>query len=118
METRNGPGHDETAAPVAPGTARRMLTHRIPVWSALVLSALIAGSFLVLLLARDPVDLGRAVDDAVEASVSITVCNETVDRRDMNPRTAELDLQEGLEDAGIKQADVTVTRVDCGPDAP
>lgn len=98
--------------------ARRMLTVRLPLWSVLVMLFVVAGLFLALLLSQDEVDLGPGVDGAVEASVSLTLCNETVDRRGINPRTAELDLQEGLRDAGAKEASVTVNRVDCGPEAP
>lgn len=98
--------------------ARRLLTLQIPLSYVLLVAALVGAVFVVVLVAREPVDLGRAVDDAVEASVSLSVCNETVDRREINPRTAELDLQEGLEDLGVKQAKVTLTRLDCGPDGP
>ena len=76
------------------------------------------GLFVVVLLSQEEVELGRGVDGAVDASVSLTICNETVDRRRINPRTAELELQEGLQEAGVRQANVRVTRVDCGADAP
>ncbi len=98
--------------------AARVLTFRLPLWLVLVALFVVAGLFLLMLLSQDEVDLGPGVDGAVEASVSLTLCNETVDRRGINPRTAELELQEGLEDAGAKQVSVEVNRVDCGPEAP
>ncbi len=102
----------------AAGAARRVLTLRLPLWSVLVMLLVVTGLFLALLLSQDEVELGEGVDGAVEASVSLTLCNETVDRRGINPRTAELDLQEGLRDAGVQEASVTVNRIDCGPEAP
>lgn len=107
-----------TPEPPGPGVARRVLGFRIPLWSALVAVGVVLAAFTVLLLARPRVDLGRAIDGAVGAEVALTICNETVDRRGINPRTAELDFQEGLEELGARDVKVTVTRMDCGPDAP
>lgn len=102
----------------SPGVGRRLLALRIPVWTALALLGLVGVLVGALLLSRDPVDLGPAVDGATEASISVTVCNETVDRRHINPRTAELDLEKGLEALGVQQAQATLTRIDCKPDDP
>lgn len=85
------PWRDPSARPT--GHGRRLLTLKIPLAYVLLVAALVGAVFVVVLVAREPVDLGRAVDDAVEAAVWLTVCNETVDRREINPRTAELDLQ-------------------------
>lgn len=100
------------------GLGRKVLGARVPVLSALAALVLVAVLFTVVLLTREDVDLGGAVDGAVEASVTLTICNETVDRRGINPRTAELDFQEGLEDLGVRNANVTVNRINCGPDSP
>jgi xanthosine utilization system XapX-like protein len=107
-------GFPETASPAA--VVLRLLALRIPVWLALAVVGLVGVFVAGLLLVRDPVDLGPAVDGATEASISLTVCNETVDRRHINPRTAELDLEEGLEELGVQQAEAMLTRIDCGPD--
>ena len=99
------------------GVAIRFLTLRIPVWLALVLLVAVAGAFAALLVARQPADLGPAARDALDAQVSITMCNETVDQGDINPRTAELDFENGLKELGTRTAKVRVSRIDC-PDAP
>ncbi len=112
------PSERDGSQPGAASAARRVLTFRVPLWVVLVMLFVVAGLLLALVLSRDELDLGEGVDGAVEASVSLTLCNETVDRRGINPRTAELDFQEGLKDAGAKEASVTVTRIDCGPEAP
>ncbi len=70
------------------------------------------------LLSRDSVDLGPGIDGAVDAQLSLTVCNEVVDQRGFNPRTAEIDAERGLRDLGVKQAKVALARIDCGPDSP
>ncbi len=107
-------------APGGPGRgiAGRVLTFRLPLWLVLAMLCAVAAVFLVVLLSQDEVELGPGVDGAVDASVSLTLCNETVDRRGINPRAAELELQEGLQEAGAKQVSVKVNRIDCGPDAP
>ncbi len=99
------------------GIGRWLLSLRVPAWLALAVAVLVAALFTLLLVSEERVDLGSAVDGAVEASVSLTICNETVDRRQMNPRVAELAFEEGLEDLGVKQANVVVMRIDCGADA-
>jgi hypothetical protein len=115
---RRGGGTEALGETTTPAIGRRLLTLRVPVWSALAVLGLAGLVVAALLFARDPVDLGPAVDGAVEASVSLTICNETVDRRHINPRTAELDLEKGLEALGVRQAEATLTRIDCGPDGP
>lgn len=117
-EQRRPNERDGTPETASAGAARRVFTFRVPVWLVLVMLFVVTGLFLALLFSQDEVDLGQGVDGAVEASVSLTLCNETVDRRGINPRTAELDMQEGLREAGVKEASVTVTRIECGAEAP
>lgn len=110
-----GPGF---AGPTAwDGLGRRILRARMPVWVTALLVLATVVTFTVVLLTRDSVDLGPAVDGARDARVSLTICNEIVDRRDINPRTAELDFENALKDLGARNADAVVERVDCGPSA-
>lgn len=97
--------------------ALRLLRLRMPVWLGILLVVLVAAGALALFISES-VSLGSGVDGAVEVNTSLTVCNETVDRRRINPRAAELDFEEGLRELGAKAADVRITRVDCGPQAP
>ena len=114
-DDRNSRGQ-QSRVPDTPGMGRRVMSVRVPLWSALAMVIVVAGLFAVMLFSRDSVDLGEAVDGATEASVTLTICNETVDRRGINPRDAELEFQQGLEDLGANQADVKVNRIDCGAD--
>ncbi len=99
------------------GLGRRLLRLRMPVWLGLLLIVMVAAGAVALFVSRS-VSLGPGVDGAVEVDASLTVCNETVDRRNINPRTAELDFEEGLRELGAKAADARITRIDCGPQAP
>ncbi len=107
------PTEDE-AAHTRSGIARP-LTWRIPVWSALVVVALLAaGSIAALVVVRQSaVELGPAVRAAQRIEVQMTLCNHDVDRLDINPRHEELHLEGVLEDEGARAADVTVDRRDC-----
>ncbi len=101
----------------SPTVGRRLLRLRMPVWLGVLLVVLVAAGAVALFVSRS-VSLGPGVDGAVEVDASLTVCNETVDRRRINPRTAELDFEEGLRELGAKEADVRITRIDCGRQAP
>lgn len=118
-EDPHGPGGEQRPASAGPteGLGGRVLRARMPAWLAAVLVLATLITFSVVLLTRDSVDLGPAVDGARDARVSLTICNEIVDRREINPRTAELDFENALKDLGARSADVVIDRVDCGPSA-
>ncbi len=99
------------------GAGGWLLRARMPVWLAVALLMVVAVTFTVVMLTRDEVDLGPAVDGATNARVALTVCNEIVDSREINPRAAELRLERALTDLGARQADVVIDRIDCGPEA-
>lgn len=111
-----GPTRGE-AGPARPGLGRRLLRIRVPAWLAVLLVVGVAVAAAALFVSRS-VSLGRAVDGARDVQASLTICNETVDRRDINPRQAELDFENGLRELGAKEAKVRVDRIDCGEDAP
>ncbi len=120
QDPHDGGGEQESAfaGPTAwDGLGRRILRARMPVWLAALLVLGTVITFSVVLLTRDSVDLGPAVDGARDARVSLTICNEIVDRREINPRTAELDFENALNDLGARNTDVVIDRVDCGPSA-
>ncbi len=98
-----------------PGPLPRVLTTRVPVWVTILLVAAAATGFGIFLATRTSVDLGPALAGAREAKVSLTICNEIVDRRKMNPRAAELAFESGLRKAGVEEPDVDIARIDCGP---
>jgi len=98
-----------------PGMLLRVLTTRVPAWVTIVLVAAAAAGFGIVVATRTSVDLGPALNDAREATVSLTICNEIVDRRKINPRAAELAFESGLRQAGVEEPDVAIERIDCGP---
>ena len=98
--------------------AGRVLRQPVPLWLVLVGLAVVGVILLTDVLSKASVDLGPALDGAVDAKLSLTVCNEVVDRRQLNPRTAELAVEEGLRGLGVAVAEASLTRVDCGPEAP
>lgn len=96
------------------GPAGRVLQARVPVWALLALLLAVAVAFGALLLqAGSGVELGPAVATARDVEVRITLCNADVDRLEINPRAAELDLEETLVEEGASDADVIVNRLDC-----
>ncbi|MDP8992874.1 MAG: hypothetical protein M3N31_07490 [Actinomycetota bacterium] len=115
--TSGGQAASSTSRRDRPGLAIRFLRMRMPVWLALTLLVAVAGAFAALLVAQQPADLGPAARGALDAQVSVTMCNEKVDQGEINPRTAELDFEEGLKELGTRTAKVRVSRIDC-PDAP
>ena len=98
------------------GLGRRLLRIRMPVWLALLLVVAVAAAAAAVFVSRS-VNLGRAVDGAMDVQASVTICNETVDRRDINPRQAELDFENGLRELGAEAAKLRVDRIDCGESA-
>ena len=111
-----GPSRGE-AGPARPGLGRRLLRVRMPAWLAVPLVVAVAAVAVAVFVSRS-VSLGRAVDGARDVQASLTICNETVDRRQINPRQAELDFENGLRELGAKEANVRVERIDCGEQAP
>ena len=93
---------------------RRVLSARVPVWVllvALVVAVILAG--LLVVEARSGVHLPPAVGAAQDVDVRMTLCNADVDRLELNPRTAELDLEDVLRSEGARAANVVVEREDC-----
>lgn len=114
---RSVPGAGPRAeSPLADGGPARALTVRVPLWVLLVVLAVAAAVAAVVVATRPSVELGDAVDGARNVQVSVTICNQIVDARGINPREAELDFEAGLKDLGAQKVDVVVDRVDCGPE--
>lgn len=103
--------HDGRRVPAVLG---RVLGARVPLW--LLLAVVAAGGlvFAVSALASDEVELGPAVTRAERVEAEILLCNEVVDAEAMNPRQAELDLQDALRDLGAAEAKARIERRDCG----
>ncbi len=78
----------------------------------LLLAAGTLGAFLVV-EARSGVHLPAAVGAARDVDVQMKLCNADVDRLEINPRTAELDLEGVLRSQGTNTANVVVQREDC-----
>lgn len=114
-------GHEDDVAPAERPTERSrsmvasLLTRRIPVWSALLVVAVVAGSLIAALVVvrQSAVELGPGVGTAQRIEVDMTLCNHDVDRLDLNPRHEELDLERVLRDEGARAADVRTDRRDC-----
>lgn len=113
-----------SAPPARPGTGeesplRRVLTTKVPLWLLLAAAAAIAMTLSTMLVVQQQteIELGPAVGAAESVEVRITICNAEIDRLRINPRTAELDLEELLTGEGAAGADVTVDRRDCAEGA-
>lgn len=93
----------------------RALSRRVPVWLVIGAVVVVAGSLGLALFIerRSSVELGPAVGSAERIEVQMTLCNRDVDRLDLNPRHAELDLEDVLRQEGARNADVRVDRRDC-----
>ena len=92
-----------------------LLARRVPLWAALAAVVVVAAALGVALavVKASSVDLGPAVGTAEQVEVEMTLCNEDVDRLDINPRHAELDLEEVLRAEGAATAQVRVGPRDC-----
>lgn len=90
--TRHGPAHLLTA----------LLQRRLPLWATLLLLVAVAVVFGALLVSRQSVDLGPAVDGATRADVSLTICNEIVDsaRSTLAPRSSSSKKHSGTSGRG------------------
>lgn len=102
----------------AAGAARWLASARMPVWmAALALVIVVLGLGAVILQQRmGAVELGPAVGGAERVEVRLVICNAEVDRAQINPRQAELDLQDTFTDEGADEATVRVDRQDCPED--
>lgn len=97
-----------------PNTAARgLLAKRVPLWSLLVAVLVVSLAGLTFALARDIPDFGNAVPNSERVDVLVRMCNHEVDAHDVNPRRAELDLEQELRSRGAKKASVAVERTDC-----
>lgn len=113
--------HEGSGAPGGRGDARggsvvgRLLRRRVPVWLLLAAVAAVAAALAAALVLerQSSVELGPAVGTAERVVVQMTLCNGDVDRLDLNPRRAELDLEDVLREEGAAAADVRVERRDC-----
>lgn len=114
--TSDGPD-EEKATGGGKAAASRLLARRIPLWAALGVVAAVAVvlTSLLALQLRSSVELGPAVGVAERIEVDMTLCNQDVDRLEINPRRAELHLEDVLRDQGAGTADVRVERRDCPP---
>ena len=99
-------------------STRRLATARVPAWALVVTLVVVAAGLGVVILQQrmDAVELGPAVAGAEHVEVRLTICNSEVDRRGINPRQAELDLEDVLTDEGAEGARVRVERRDCPDD--
>ncbi|MDP9070783.1 MAG: hypothetical protein M3N68_05770 [Actinomycetota bacterium] len=84
-------------------------------WALLLIVLLVSALFtaVVVAQARGAVQVDPAVGIAQRAEMQLTLCNRDVDRVDLNPRHAELELERLLRDQGARSADVRIDRRDC-----
>lgn len=128
MDTDNNDAHRSTGdSPPTPlvtsgggrralGALTRVARFRLPLWVTLVVVVAVVVVFSLLLRRSDSVDLGPAVPGARQVYLDLTICNETVDARGINPRQAEKDLQALFEkQQHVADAKVRIERIDCGP---
>ena len=103
----------DTEPPDGPSAARRLLTSRVPLWSLVLAIVVVGGAGLAFAVARDIPSFGDAVTNSESVDVVVRMCNRQVDANDVNPRRAELDLEDELRSRGAGKASVTVQRRDC-----
>lgn len=94
---------------------RRLLSARVPLWTLLfaVAVVVVALGVVVVMQRLNATSLGPAVAGAQNVEVRLVICNAEVDRREINPRAAELNLQDTLTDHGADRAQVRIERIDC-----
>lgn len=108
---------DENETSEASRRKRGVLSTRVPLWTLLVAVAAVALVLGTIIVTQrmNAVSLGPALAGAQEVEVRMVICNAEVDRREINPRAEEIDLQKTLTDHGAGQAQVRIERVDCPP---
>ena len=94
---------------------RRVLSARVPLWALLftVAAVVLALGAVIVTQRLNATSLGPAVAGAQDVEVRLVICNAEVDRREINPRAEELDLQETLTGHGADRAQVRIERIDC-----
>lgn len=100
-----------------PGSVRRILVTRVPLWLLISSVLAVAAALLVVVVvqARASVHLGPAAGVARQVEVRLTLCNRDVDKEGINPRTEELALEKVFRDRGARNSNVVVERIDCPP---
>ncbi len=94
---------DEPARePAHAGVLRKTATARVPLWllAAVVVAVGITFGVVLVLQAGSAVRLGPAVGVAENVEVTMTLCNRDVDRKGINPRTADVELERVLKEEG------------------
>lgn len=109
------PGDAERPPKEGPGAFGRFLALRVPLWALLAVTVAVAAIMAVMMVIQQQsaIDLNPVVGAAEEIDMEVTVCNHEVDRLELNPRAAELDLEDLFTDQGAGAADVRVERRDC-----
>jgi hypothetical protein len=95
-------------------TVGRFFAFCVPLWALVLVVVAAAVAVGVVALSGDDVDLGPAARHAERIEVEALLCNEEVDAHGVNPREAELRMQDALVDLGADDAKVVVRRRDCG----
>jgi hypothetical protein len=112
----NEPDHAQSRA--AHGSfLGRIMTKRLPLWTLLAAVLVAAAVGIGAYVARDVPDFGPAVRHSERVEVVVHICNDQVDAQQINPRAAELKLQDELRNRGAADASVTVERRDCPEDS-
>lgn len=84
-------------------------------WALLLIVLLASAVFTAVVVAQalGAVQVDPAVGIAQRAEMQLTLCNRDVDRLELNPRHAELELEKLLRDQGARSAEVRIERRDC-----
>lgn len=111
------PEDDEDGGPAAdgPSPVRRALTAKVPLWLLLAVAAVVAMTLSILLVVQQQsaIELDPVIGAAEQVDMTILVCNSEIDRLRVNPRAAELDLENLFSEEGSGVVDVVVDRRDC-----
>lgn len=100
--------------PTGPSLAGRIATAPVPLWLVGTIVVVLLGAGAFVYFGQSNVDLGNAVSDARSIGVKLVICNEVVDDRGINPRQAELALQQTFQDDfHVEKATVAIDRIDC-----
>jgi len=100
-----------------PGMLLRVLTLRVPAWVTIVLVAAATGFGIVVATRTSVTWVLRSGMRVRRRSRSRSATRSSTAERS-NPHAAALAFESGLRQAGVKEPDVAIERIDCGPAGP
>ena len=115
MESVTEHKHEDEAKEFATKVTKKFLKTKLPVWLIIIGIVAFSGFRLYVYINKvDPVNLRPTIQNAEKVKVEITMCNEQVDKLNLNVREEEKRLIRNFKDVEkVKDADVVILRKNC-----